>query len=258
MNTTITNNHIIKNAKRLGIDITAPGIKVLDFGCGLGISVLELRDLGIDAYGVDINQSRIDNAQKKLSEKQTIESSEIFRQLDQEIPFENNTFDYVYANQVLEHVVNLESSISEIARVIKMNGFFYSASPAKFKIVEPHIFVPFAHWLPAGKLRVRYLSLCFKLGIGNGKNNGQNGEQQDRYLNEHTFYRSRKQMNTILLQYFQTVNFVGWQQLRAALNEKNSFSAPSISLLNTFAELLISSFHEHRILMSREIIKNNF
>ena len=242
-------HYIIKNADRLGINICKPGIKVLDFGCGQGSSIIELRAVGIDAYGVDIVQSKIDAAKNKLSSQDNnIKTSDVFRTINQNIPFEDNTFDYIFSNQVLEHVENLDKSANEIARVLKTDGFYYSASPAKFKIIEPHIFVPFAHWLPAGKFRSNYLSICFYLGIG--KNNGLDGKQQDLYLKKHTYYRSTPQLTKTLNNYFKTVKFVGWHQLHCAINEKVKISIPAHSVLDIVAETLISTFHEHRILMS--------
>lgn len=249
MNSKKLTHYVIKNADRLGVNICKPGIKVLDFGCGQGSSVIELRALGIDAYGVDIAQSKIDAANNQLSSQgENIKANDVFRTILQNIPFEDNTFDYIFSNQVLEHVENLDKSANEIARVLKNDGFYYSASPAKYKIIEPHIFVPFAHWLPAGRFRTKYLSFCFYLGIG--KNNGLDGKQQDLYLKKHTFYRSTTQLTKTLNNYFNTVKFVGWHQLHFIINEKVKISIPAHSVLDIVAETLISTFHEHRILMS--------
>ena len=40
----------------------------------------------------------------------------------QELPFENETYDFVYASHVLEHIPNDEKAISEIRRILKPSG----------------------------------------------------------------------------------------------------------------------------------------
>lgn len=40
-----------------------------------------------------------------------------------QIPFENNFFDIIVCNQVLEHVLNAEKAIQELSRVLKATGY---------------------------------------------------------------------------------------------------------------------------------------
>lgn len=40
----------------------------------------------------------------------------------QELPFEDQTYDFVFASHVLEHIPNDEKAISEIRRILKPNG----------------------------------------------------------------------------------------------------------------------------------------
>jgi len=46
-----------------------------------------------------------------------------------EIPFENNHFDIVICNHVLEHVPNLQKGLAEIYRVLKIGGFAILQTP---------------------------------------------------------------------------------------------------------------------------------
>ncbi len=51
----------------------------------------------------------------------------------QNIPFENNTFDVVICNHVLEHVENDMKALSEIKRILKKTGFAILMVPIDFK-----------------------------------------------------------------------------------------------------------------------------
>ncbi len=72
--------------------------KVLDVGCGLGHSLLELESINCKAYGVDPDINA-----KKLAKKFKLN----FRQgFISDNPFPKEKFDYIIANQVLEHTNN--------------------------------------------------------------------------------------------------------------------------------------------------------
>lgn len=44
--------------------------------------------------------------------------------LNKRLPFEDKTFDVITANQVLEHVWNIDSLLLEIRRILKDDGIF--------------------------------------------------------------------------------------------------------------------------------------
>jgi ubiquinone/menaquinone biosynthesis C-methylase UbiE len=51
------------------------------------------------------------------------------KQIDiQSIPYEEETFDLVIANSMLYHIPNLDQAISEVCRVLKKGGTFFSAT----------------------------------------------------------------------------------------------------------------------------------
>lgn len=145
----------IVNARRFGIVLT-PGMRVLDFGCGEGALALELKGAGFDVHGVDIDERAIVKARNRAIENGFPEA--MFNHIANGIiPFPADFFHYAYANQVIEHVRDLDQALRELARVLRKGGGFYSASPAKYCLTEPHIFVPFAHWLPPGKFRAIFI-----------------------------------------------------------------------------------------------------
>lgn len=98
-----------------------PGMSVLDYGCGTGQSLLELRAMGADAYGIeaDANVARI-AAHHQLQ----IHIGSIF-----ETPFPGIKFDLIILNQVLEHIPEPVAVLDVLAGRLKIGGRLVVAVP---------------------------------------------------------------------------------------------------------------------------------
>lgn len=115
-------------------------IKILDFGCGDGNSVVYLKKHfpHSSVFGVDVSEKSILLAQSKK-----ISSTEFLHFNGSSLPFENNSFDVVFSSMVfhhIEHQLHLDI-INEISRVLKPNGRFYNfehnpLNPLTQKIVK--------------------------------------------------------------------------------------------------------------------------
>lgn len=97
--------------------------RALDVGCADGALVNALIENGIDAYGVDISLYAI----QKSPIKERLKSADIEHA---SLPFPAKYFDLVTAIEVFEHLEKPENAISEIARVLKPNGFFFMTTPS--------------------------------------------------------------------------------------------------------------------------------
>lgn len=80
------------------------------------------------------------------------------------LPFKNNQFDIAFSNAVLEHVGEGDYSeqkkfINEILRVSKRGMI---ATPYKYCLIEPHIFIPFLFYFPK-RIRDKIIKKKFKL-----------------------------------------------------------------------------------------------
>ena len=120
----------------------SPESVIMDFGCGSGKMVKELCDLGYHAFGCGTRFDAVDDTYTEAMMKQGI-----LRTIDLKsyrLPFENDTFDFIFSHSVFEHVQNYSESISEIARVLKPDGFCLHYFPSRYRPIESHIFVPFA------------------------------------------------------------------------------------------------------------------
>lgn len=164
METTITSSSLLslklKIVKELGCELDSES-SILDFGCGSGYMVQELRNLGYNAFGCGtrfIYPSGIDT--EGMLKRRIIRPIDIN---NYRLPFKSNSFDFIFSHSVFEHVKNYSESISEIARVLKPSGYCIHFFPPRYSPIEPHIYVPFSsvfHPRP-------WLQLWTSLGIRN-------------------------------------------------------------------------------------------
>jgi SAM-dependent methyltransferase len=100
-----------------------PGLDVLDVGCGVGSLALDLaptilpgRVAGIDRDAAQIEAAR-DAAAERAIENADFETSSVY-----ELPFEDASFDVVYANAVLLYVREPVRALAEMRRVLRPGG----------------------------------------------------------------------------------------------------------------------------------------
>lgn len=102
-------------------------LKVMDIGCGDG-KAISFDAPNISYYAID----RGDVYRTRL-EARGVD----FRVLDVEqnpLPFEDDFFDIVMLNHVIEHIVQFDDLLNELHRVIKPNRFLYIRTPNIHKI----------------------------------------------------------------------------------------------------------------------------
>lgn len=98
--------------------------KYLDVGCGNGkfaITMGELLNLKKDdIYGVDLDNF----SEQKDWGRDKFTNKFIFKELqfDKPYPFEDNYFDLITIKMVLHHVTNLDFTLKELVRIMKING----------------------------------------------------------------------------------------------------------------------------------------
>jgi SAM-dependent methyltransferase len=97
------------------------GKKVLEVGLGYGTLGQLIASRNADYYGVDIADGPVANMRRRLSwlglpEDHAVQASVL------ELPFADETFDYVYSIGCLHHTGNLERSVQEVHRVLVPGG----------------------------------------------------------------------------------------------------------------------------------------
>ncbi len=104
-----------------------PSSKILDVGCGVGQVVQRLIEFGHEAYGVEISEPNIAKAKEISPLCQLYDGATL--------PFNDGTFDSAGALNVLEHVEQPETFITELVRVVKPGGRIILSSPNFFRVI---------------------------------------------------------------------------------------------------------------------------
>jgi 2-polyprenyl-3-methyl-5-hydroxy-6-metoxy-1,4-benzoquinol methylase len=96
------------------------GKPVLEVGCGMGCMAMNWASHGANITAVDLNPVAIAITKKRF---ESFNLTGDIREADGEkLPFDDNSFDYVYSWGVLHHSPNTKKSISELFRVLKPGG----------------------------------------------------------------------------------------------------------------------------------------
>ena len=102
----------------------APGMRILDFGCGDGMMLRNFREVAEsgEAWGVDINGSQMVWCQRHLSPPFKFVTTTSFPHL----PFEAGSFDLIYSFSVFTHICDLaEAWLLELRRILRRGGVLY-------------------------------------------------------------------------------------------------------------------------------------
>lgn len=93
------------------------GKKVLDIGCGPGWMVRNYASNGADVHAIDIADNAVALTNKMLEVLDLKANVQVANA--EELPFEDNTFDFVSSNGVLHHAPRMQQAINEAYRVLK-------------------------------------------------------------------------------------------------------------------------------------------
>src|SRR5882757_2835465 len=167
--------------------------RILDFGCGQGQLVKLGLDRGMDIFGVDAFSDDYHSWRHQAVE---IGEDRIQSIVGGRIPFDNDAFDVVVANQVFEHIESPLPVLIEIARVLRPGGSFLALFPDSSVWFEGHAGLYFVHWMSPRAQRL-YLTACHRLGFGYYR--GTDGAVKwarafQASLGHHIFYHSRDQI----------------------------------------------------------------
>jgi SAM-dependent methyltransferase len=138
---------ILKNIKK-----PKEEIKILDFGCGGCTSIFYLIALGYtNVWGIDLEvKFELDIFLKKILSENSNSKKRISNYKKLPLDFEDNEFDFIFTQQVFEHVRfdDYMPALKEISRLLKIDAITYNQIPHKLVPYESHTKTWLIHWLP--------------------------------------------------------------------------------------------------------------
>lgn len=106
--------------------VLTSGGRTLEIGSGRGRMLRELRRLGCDVRGVEIDEAMLAEA-RRLHGELPIE-----RVTGTELPFPEAAFDVVFSLDVFEHIPDSDAHLREVRRVLKPGGRYLLQTPNKW------------------------------------------------------------------------------------------------------------------------------
>ena len=135
---------------------TEPGIMIVDFGCGIGeiLKEIKLINPNSNCIGLDVSKEGLKKARNKLPNLD-------FKKIEDghSVPIESNSVDFVFSSEVMEHIYDTESAFQEISRILKVGGRFLMTVPYHgfLKNLLITLFAFDKHFDPAGP-HIRFFS----------------------------------------------------------------------------------------------------
>ena len=110
------------------------GDKVLDLGCGEGRhAITAYLQQQVDVVALDLSVSDLETARTRFDEFRNpvdnARSVTFLRASGLHLPFADGTFDKIICSEVLEHIPDYQSVLSETRRVLKPGGLFAVSVP---------------------------------------------------------------------------------------------------------------------------------
>jgi len=113
------------------------GERVLEIGCGTGSDLLQFAKHGAIATGIDITGEHIRLARERVGDLARVCHGD-----GTDVPFPDQSFDYVYSHGVLHHLDQPRRMVEEIFRVLRTGGRF-----------NVHVYALWSYWPPVLMLK---------------------------------------------------------------------------------------------------------
>jgi len=101
-----------------------PGDRALDLGCGLGTFTAVLAELGAHPIGAEVAENAVRRAR-------ALHPGVDFRLVstDEPLPFDDCSFELLWASEVIEHIADTARWLSEVRRVLVPGGRLLLSTP---------------------------------------------------------------------------------------------------------------------------------
>lgn len=128
------------------------GKRLLEIGSGFGIFLaVANRDYGLAGQGIEPASHGFDSSfqlSRRILEEYRQDPQQVIPAEGENLPFSNNTFDFIYSSTVLEHTQNPARVLEEAIRVLKPGGHLMFVYPNYGAFFEGHYVIPWIPYLP--------------------------------------------------------------------------------------------------------------
>ncbi len=107
--------------KALGLLGDVSGLKILDCGCGTGVTSVYLASKGALVWGFDIADELIELANQRIDTNHVKDACEASQMQFENMDYPDDFFDLAFGNMILHHV-DCDAAGKELARVLKPGG----------------------------------------------------------------------------------------------------------------------------------------
>lgn len=111
----------LKKAARM-IEGLPPG-KLLDIGCSTGDWALYWKERGWESYGLDIDREHVGIATERGVRAKACDLNV------EPIPFDDGSFDLIFAGEVIEHLIDTDGFVRELHRCLRPGGHLIVTTP---------------------------------------------------------------------------------------------------------------------------------
>ena len=101
----------------------APGNRFLDVGCSLGYTVEAAIEMGLDAYGIDIDPVTVKMAQDSFG------ANRFAAVTISDLAERGETFDLLYTAETIEHTLDPHGFMAAASRLLNPGGLLYLTTP---------------------------------------------------------------------------------------------------------------------------------
>lgn len=127
----------LRHYVELVIRYAPPHSKVLDLGCGNGISARLLNQADFDVVGTDISSLFLEEARAWENPRLRYQVCDVM-----ELPFKDESFNVICSNELVEHLPDVETALTEMMRVVCKGGRIVISGP---NLCSP--LIPLLDWL---------------------------------------------------------------------------------------------------------------
>ena len=120
--------------------------RILDLGSGMGGFLVAMQKIGYDIQGIEPNPDYCEIT--KLRGKRYDLEARVVNASGEKMPFFENSFDFIFCNDVLEHCKNPRQLLTEVYRTLKTGDKAYVTVINRFGFKDPHYHLRFVNWLP--------------------------------------------------------------------------------------------------------------